>query len=143
MHREFIEQMAAQLQSFALRLARETRRGEAAGTPGSSRLSALAALAASGPLSLAELAAADQVRAPTMSRLVDGLVRDGLVTRETVPTNRRSVRIAITPEGTALLRSERKRRVQRLADRLERLGESEQRALQRGVELLGRLTSGH
>ena len=142
MHREFIEQMAAQLQSFALRLARETRRDEAAGTPGSSRLSALAALATSGPLSLARLAAADQVRAPTMSRLVDGLVRDGLVTRETVPTNRRSVRIAITPEGTALLSRERKRRVQRLADRLERLGESEQRALQRGVELLGRLTSG-
>lgn len=142
MHRELIEQVAGQLQSFALRLARETRRDEAAGTPGASRLSALAVLASSGPLSLARLAAADQVRAPTMSRLVDSLVHDGLVTREIVPTNRRAVRIAITPEGAALLSRERKRRVQRLADRLERLGESEQRALQRGVELLGRLAGG-
>jgi len=142
MNRDLVEQMAGQLQSFALRLAREVRRGKAAGTPGASRLSALAALASSGPLSLAHLAAADQVRAPTMSRLVDGLVRDGLVTRETVPTNRRAVRIAITPEGAALLGRERKRRVQHLADRLERLGESEQRAVQRGVELLGRVSGG-
>jgi DNA-binding MarR family transcriptional regulator len=140
MNRDLVEQIAGQLQSFALRLAREVRRGEAAGTPGASRLSALAALASLGSLSLAQLAAADQVRAPTMSRLVDGLVRDGLVTRETVPTNRRAVRIAITPEGAALLSRERKRRVQRLADRLERLGESEQRAVQRGVELLGRVS---
>jgi DNA-binding MarR family transcriptional regulator len=140
MNRDLIEQMAGQLQSFAIRLARETRRGQDAGTLGASRLSALAALAASGPLSLAQLAAADQVRAPTMSRLVEGLVRDGLVTRDTVPTNRRAVRIAITPEGAALLNRERKRRVQRLADRLERLGESEQRAVQRGVELLGRVS---
>lgn len=141
MHREFVEQMAAQLQSFAIRVAREARQGEASGSVGSSRLSALAALARTGPLSLAELAAADRVRAPTMSRLVEGLVRDGLVTRETVPTNRRMVRIAITPEGTALLQRERKRRVQSLANRLERLGESELRALQRGVELLDRLAA--
>jgi DNA-binding MarR family transcriptional regulator len=158
MYRDQIEQMAAQLQSFAIRLAREARRAEegasrSAPQPvlgevgaearrawlGPARLSALAALASAGPLSLAELAAADRVRAPTMSRLVEGLVRDGLVTREQVPTNRRTVRIAITAEGRAALTRERKRRVQSLADRLERLGDSEQRALQRGVELLGRI----
>jgi DNA-binding MarR family transcriptional regulator len=159
MYRDQIEQMAAQLQSFAMRLAREARRADkdkpggmvaAAASPvgldprplaslGPARVSALAALASDGPLSLAELADADRVRAPTMSRLVEGLVRDGLVTRETVPTNRRTVRIAITSEGQRALAAERKRRVRSLADRLEKLGDSEQRALQRGVELLGRI----
>ena len=50
-------------------------------------------------MSLAELAAAEQVRPPTMSRIVDALVERGLVTRETEPGDRRSVRIAATEEG--------------------------------------------
>jgi len=136
MNRDMIEQMAARLQASAVRLAREARRGEESARLGTSRLSALAVLASTGPRSLAELAAADRVRAPTMSRIVEGLVRDGLVTREQVPTNRRTVRITLTPEGRAALDRERKGRVRQLANRLEKLGESEQRALQRGVELL-------
>ena len=140
MNRYMIEHMASQLQSAAIRLAREARKGEESGSIGTSRLSALAALVSAGPLSLAELAAADKVRAPTMSRIVEALVRDGLVTRETVPTNRRSVRIAVTNAGREVLERERRGRTRSLADRLETLGESEQRALQRGIELLERVT---
>lgn len=139
MTRDMIENMAARLQSSVIRLAREARQGEEAGALGSSRLSALALLASAGPMSLAALAEADRVRAPTMSRTVDALVQAGLVTRESVPTDRRSVRIAVTLEGREALARERKRRLRQLADRLERLGESEQRALQRGVELLERV----
>ena len=135
MNRDMIEQVAGRLQAAAIRLARQTRIGDEVGGLSGPRLSALVAAVSSGPVSLAQLAAAEQVRAPTMSRIVDALVREGLVTRETVPTDRRSVRIAPTQEGISLLDRARKRRLRALADRLQTLGESEQRALQRGVEL--------
>ena len=50
-------------------------------------------------MSLAELAAAEEVTAPTMSRIVEGLVKEGLATREADPANRRKVLIAATEEG--------------------------------------------
>jgi DNA-binding MarR family transcriptional regulator len=95
-----------------------------------------------GPMSLAELAAAEQVRAPTMSRLVEALVREGLATREPDPANRRMVSIAATAQGARLLEAGRRRRVQALTERLARLADSEQRALARAVELLERLVRG-
>jgi DNA-binding MarR family transcriptional regulator len=100
------------------------------------RLSALSVLVFAGPQSLAELAAAEQVRPPTMSRIVDGLVEAGLITREAKPGDRRSVRIAATEEGKRLLEAGRERRVRALTSRLARLAESERRALTRGVEIL-------
>ena len=60
--------------------------------------------------------------------------------REIVPNDRRSIRIAVTQQGREALARDRKTRLRHLADRLERLGDSEQRALQRGVELLERVT---
>lgn len=93
-----------------------------------------------GPLSLAELAAAEEVKAPTMSRIVEGLVRDGLATRVQDPVNRRMVRISATEEGRRVLEAGRTRRVRALTERLRRLADSEQRALARGVEILERVT---
>ena len=103
------------------------------------RLSALSVIVFAGPISLAELAAAEQVRPPTMSRVVDALVSDGLATRTTHPTDRRMVRIAATDEGKRLLDAGRERRVRALIERLEKLAESERRALSRGVEILERV----
>jgi DNA-binding MarR family transcriptional regulator len=93
-----------------------------------------------GPISLAELAAAEQVRAPTMSRIVDGLVREGLVNRVSNPTDRRMVKISATEAGARLLEEGRERRVRALTRRLDQLAESERRALARGVDLLERVT---
>ncbi len=92
-----------------------------------------------GPLSLAELAAAEQVKPPTMSRIVDALVERGLVTREAKPGDRRSVRIMATAEGSQLLDTGRERRVRALVARLDRLADSERRALARGIEILERV----
>jgi DNA-binding MarR family transcriptional regulator len=103
------------------------------------RLSALSVIVFAGPLSLAELAAAEQVRAPTMSRIVDALVEADMVTRTTHPTDRRMVRIAATASGEQLLKAGQQRRVRALAERLGRLAESERRALARGVEILERV----
>lgn len=103
------------------------------------RLSALSVLALGGAMSLAELAAAEGVKAPTMSRIVERLVKDGLATREPDPANRRKVRIAATEEGKRRLEGGREQRVRALRERLRRLADSEQRALARGVEVLERV----
>ncbi len=133
------EQVAARLHSASIRLLRLLRREDDSSGLSAPRLSALSVLVFSGPLSLAELAAAEQVRPPTMSRIVDALVESGLVTREVKPGDRRSVRIAATEEGKRLLDLGRERRVRSLASRLDKLAESERRALARGVEILERV----
>jgi DNA-binding MarR family transcriptional regulator len=130
------EAVATRLHSASIRLLRLLRReDEAAGMSGP-RLSALSVIVFGGPISLAELAAAEQVRAPTMSRIVDALVAAKMVTRTTHPTDRRMVRIVATEAGEQLLKAGQQRRVRALAERLGRLAESERRALARGVEIL-------
>jgi DNA-binding MarR family transcriptional regulator len=131
------EDLAARLESAAMRIRRSGRRaGPAAGLSGP-RLSALAAIARLGPVSLTRLAEAEQVSAPTMTRLVEALVRAGLARREPDPGNRRRVRITATDEAPAALRGGGGG--DGLARRLERAAESELRALQRGVEILERV----
>ena len=133
------EELAARLQSNSLRLLRVVRR-DGAGQPLSGpKLSVLSFLATSGPVSLAELAAAEQVRAPTMTRLVDALVEERLVTRDADRKDRRMVRIALTEEGSRLLGEGEAQRIAALAKRLGGLADSECRALARGVELMERL----
>jgi len=131
---------ATRLHAAAIRLLRMVRKADAASGLSGPRLSALSVIVFNGPLSLAELAAAEQVRAPTMTRLVDALVGLGLVTRETEPGDRRRVRIAATEAGRALLEEGRRRRVAAIADRLGRLAESERRALERGVDLIEQIS---
>jgi DNA-binding MarR family transcriptional regulator len=133
------QEMATGLHAAAVRLLRMLRREDKASELSGPRLSALSVIVFAGPLSLAQLAAAEQVKSSTMSRIVEGLVQAGLVTRAPEPANRRMVRIAATPEGAQLLEAGRERRVRALTHRVLRLAESEQRALARAVELLERI----
>jgi DNA-binding MarR family transcriptional regulator len=132
------EETAARLHAAAVRLLRLARQGQA-GAPNAPHLSALAAIAAAGPLSLGDLAAREGVRAPTMSRAVERLVTGGLASREPDPADRRRVRIAATEAGRTLL-SARRGPAGIVAERLSRLADSERRALERGVELIERLS---
>ena len=134
------EQMAAQLHSVSMRMLRVLRREDEEAGMSASRLSALSVIVFAGPISLADLAAAEHVRPPTMSRIVENLVQDGLVTRETDPSDRRMVRIAATDAGRAVLDDGRARRVHAIGGRLEKLADSERRALYRGLELMERIT---
>jgi DNA-binding MarR family transcriptional regulator len=132
--------VAARLHSSAIRLLRTLRREDDGSGLSAPRLSALSMVVLAGPLSLAELAAAEQVKPPTMSRIVDALVERGLVTRVARPGDRRSVEIAATRDGSQLLAAGRERRVGALVKRLGCLADSERRALARGVEILERVT---
>jgi len=133
-----IQDMATGLHAASIRLLRLLRREDQEAGISGPRLSALSVIVFAGPLSLAELAAAEQVKPPTMSRIVEGLVQSGFASRETDPGNRRMVRISATAEGIRLLEAGRERRVRALVQRLRSLADSEQRALARAVELLER-----
>lgn len=131
--------VAARLHSASIRLLRTLRREDDGSGLSAPRLSALSCIMMEGPASLADLAHAEQVRPPTMSRIVDALVERGLVTRVANPRDRRSVRIMATEDGSRLLAGGGERRVHALVGRLHKLADSEKRALARGVEILERL----
>lgn len=132
-------ELAVRLHSAALHLLRRLRREDAAAGLSPARLSALSVLVFGGPRPLGELAAAEQVAAPTMSRLAGALERAGLVTREVDASDRRSIRLAATAAGRRILEEGRERRVLRLESMLAGLGAGELEALSAATALLERL----
>jgi DNA-binding MarR family transcriptional regulator len=83
---------------------------------------------------------ADRVKrgAPAVSRAVDALVRAGLVDRQPDPDNRRRLQLRLTEEGRARL-TQPPVADSSLEGRISKLAHSEQRALERGIEILERL----
>ena len=112
---------ADRLHSAAIHLLRRLRVRDRESGVGPAQLSALSVLVlGGGPRSLGELAEAEQVRPPTMSRIVAGLVRAGLVRRGKTEDGRR-VRLEATAKGTRILQEGRRRRVESLAQALSTL----------------------
>lgn len=106
------EQVADQLHAAAIRLLRYVRKEDVASGVTAAQLSALSVLAFGGPMTLSLLAAAEQVKPPTMSQLVGELERLELVIRK--PIDRRSSEISLTRKGRALMEAGRRRRLARL-----------------------------
>jgi DNA-binding MarR family transcriptional regulator len=127
---------ADRLHSAAIHLLRWLRREDAPSGLSAPRLSALSVVVMGGPLTLGALAAAEQVRPPTMSRLVDALEAEGLVVREPDPDDGRATRVRATPHGARLLAQGRARRVRRLAAALDALPPADRATLARAAELL-------
>ena len=119
------EELADRLHSTAIHLLRQVRIQDAASGLAPARLSALSVLVFGGAMSLNELARAEQVRPPTMSRIVDALESENLIRRTVNPRDRRAVVLEATEKGTAILWQGRKRRVKFLAKHLSRLSEQE------------------
>ena len=130
--------LAEQLHRLAIQLLRGLRVEDARSGIPPARLSALSVLVFGGPSSLGALADAEQVRPPTMSRIVDGLVGDGLATRTVDAHDARVVRIAATAKGKRLLLAGRDRRVARLSAALAALTEAERDALASAAAPLAR-----
>ena len=134
------EIIADRLHSAAIHLLRRLRREDDATGLSAPRLSALSVIVFGGPVTLGALAAAEQVRPPTMTRLVQELEREGLVTRGTVKGDARAVLVRATSRGVRLLREGRARRVKRLASDLAALEAAELHILARAVVVLERVT---
>jgi DNA-binding MarR family transcriptional regulator len=100
------------------------------------RLSALSVLVFGGPATLGDLARAEQVSAPTMSKLVSALERDGLAVREANERDRRSVVIRATDAGIRILREGRTRRIDELTALLAGTTDEELGVLEAAVTVL-------
>ena len=114
------------LHSAAIHLLRKVRAQDRSAGIGPAQLSALSVLVFGGPRSLKELAAAEQVRPPTMSRIVVGLERTRLVRRKTTNDKRRML-LEATARGAKILHEGRRRRVEVLVHALQEFSEDEQR----------------
>jgi len=134
-----VGRVADRLHSAAIHLLRRLRVEDEALGISAPRLSVLSILVFAGPKRIGELARLEQVEPPTISRLVDGLVRDGLAVREPDPDDARAVRVRATQTGARTLRRGRARRVETLRSRLATLSPAELAALGEGVEVLERM----
>lgn len=130
--------VADRLHSAAIHLLRQLRVKDTASGVGPARLSALSVLVFGGPCSLKQLADAEQVRPPTMTRIVQGLEREGLARREAT-SDRRQSRIVATPRGVKVLQAGRKRRVEFLESKLKSLSPAEIEQLDRSLDLVQRI----
>ena len=128
--------IADRLHSAAIHLLRRVRQQDTASGEGPARLSALSVLVFGGPMTLGQLAAAEQVKPPTMTRIVNGLERGGLAKRVADTGDARRVQIRATPKGMHLLQAARERRIGYLADHLGALGEHERSTLGEALKIL-------
>jgi DNA-binding MarR family transcriptional regulator len=130
------EIIADQIHSAAIHLLRKLRREDADSGLNAPRLSALSVVVFAGPVTLGDLAAAEQVRPPTMTRIVDALESQSLVTRTRNLTDGRSTMITATAPGKKLLIQGRERRVRALARQIDALGPKQKATLLQAAGIL-------
>lgn len=100
------------------------------------QLSALARTEEFGPLRIGELAAHEQVAAPSLTRTVGPLAAAGLITREPDPSDGRSWLVSIAPAGRELLGQVRRERSELLARRMSRLTPAQNATLEAALPVL-------
>ena len=133
--------LASALRLAVMRLARRLR-GERSDTSLTiSQIAALSTLERTGPLTPRELATAERVQPPSMTRIAASLEAAGLVTRTDHPTDGRQVLLAASPDGAALVRDDRRRRDAWLAQRLHDLPPEDVEVLRRAAGVLERLAA--
>jgi DNA-binding MarR family transcriptional regulator len=132
--------LADALHSAAIHLLRQVRAQDRNSGIGPAQLSALSVLVFGGSMSLRRLAAMEQVKPPTMVRIVRGLVERGLAVTRADTSDARKISISATRRGRSLMQRARTRRVQALADMLAQRSEAELQHLRRAIDVLRSLT---
>ena len=134
-------ELADRLHSAAIHLLRSLRKVDSESGLTAPRLSVLSVLVFAGPRTLGQLAEAEQVKPPTMTKLVAALGADRLIRREIDRGDRRVTRIHATRKGEAVMWAGRARRVSNLSARLEKMSNADRRELARAAELVERLAT--
>jgi len=132
--------VADALHSATIHLLRGIREEDERTGIGPARLSALSVLVFAGPMRLTELARFEQVKPPTMTKVITGLEAVGLVRRRADPADARAVRLEATARGTKLLQEGRRRRVDRLAAALRALTADEVNVLAEAATIIERVS---
>lgn len=128
--------LAGDLHAVAIQLLRRLRVVDTTSGISPARLSVLSVLVFRGPQTIGELAGAEQVKPPTMTKLVQGLVAAELVVTSAAERDRRVVQVEVTEAGRALLLAGRDRRVQMLSELLVAVPEADRATLGQAVMLL-------
>ncbi len=131
--------LASHLRLSVFRASRTLRRESQAGIS-PTLLAALSTIERHGPMTAGDLASHEQVRKPTVTRILAALVAEGLAERTPDTVDRRVSWVQLTPSGRALMRSVRRRTDRYLAERLKRLDVAELATLEQAAEILGRVT---
>ncbi len=131
--------LANRLNSAAIHLLRRVAQDDGADGVTGARLSALSVIVYGGPMTTGDLARREGVALPTITRIVDALVRDGLARRTRAPGDRRVVNVEATPAGRRLMERGRSRRIVRLAAELDALDDGELEVLEQAIAVLLRL----
>jgi DNA-binding MarR family transcriptional regulator len=134
--------VADRLHSAAIHLLRQLRREDDASGVSAPRLSVLSVLVFGGVRTVGQLAEAEQVRPPTMTRLVQALEQEGLVKREADPSDGRAVLVRETARGRRLLLAARQRRLEALAARLAQLSPGDLAVVGEASAVIERVLSG-
>lgn len=131
--------VADALRPVLLRVGRELRREARAVGISPEQVSLLVAIKYAPGVGIRELAAQERISAPALTKHVDRLERDGLVTRTPSADDKRRIGLTLTDEGQRALRRVRSRRTAWLASRLRELSADELAAVEAAVEPLSRL----
>jgi DNA-binding MarR family transcriptional regulator len=132
---------ADRLHSAAIHLLRLVRSADVESGLTAPRLSVLSVLVFGGDRTITELANAEQVRPPTMTRLIDGLQRDGFVRRTADPHDARVARVTATAKGRSTLRAARERRVSAIEVLLQTLTPPQLTTLAKAATIIERLSA--
>ncbi len=136
-----VRTIADRLHSAAIHVLRRLRVEDKAIGLSGPRASALSVIVFRGPVTMSALAEAEQVRPPTITRLVAGLERRGLVRRVSDSRDGRVQLVEATAAGRRLLDKGRARRVARLAQGVSQLSKEDQEVLAGAAELMDRLAA--
>ena len=131
-------EVADRLHSAAIHLLRRARRTDPLTGVSPAQLSALSVLM-SGPKTLGDLAAAEQVRPPTMSRLVSEMERAGVARKVTDRDDARVIRVHATPKGLRALSRGRSMRIEAIERLMSELDADELRDVERAVGAIEKL----
>lgn len=129
---------AARLHGAAIHLLRRVRRDDPMMELSPARASVLSVLVFGGARTAGELAAGEQVAAPTMTKLINGLVRDGYVRKRPHPEDGRAIVVTATPKAKRALRAGRQRRIRLLRSLFEELTAAEWATLNEAAALIER-----
>jgi DNA-binding MarR family transcriptional regulator len=129
-------EVANRLHSAAIHLLRRARRVDAESHLPAPQLSALSVIVYGGPITLGALASAEQVRPPTMTRLIAAMEDGGLIERESDKEDRRVVRIRATAKGKRILEEGRDRRIAVIGEALAALPDVDVKAIAAALDAI-------
>jgi DNA-binding MarR family transcriptional regulator len=134
------EEAVAALRAAVLILARRLRYQVAGDdTPSATEMAVLGRIGRSGPMTPGQLAKAEHVQPPSMTKVIENLESRGMLRREPHPTDRRQYLVSRTEAAEAFIDESRKVRSAWLASHLAELSDADQHAIAAAAPALARL----